>query len=370
MARSSQAWRQYRPAVARAIGLAALWSVVFLTGCHSSRQELLEIELRERERQVEELKAKAGVLESEYRALEAELEAVQRQLAKEQKERDKPPSAAAMVFVKRVTLGRLTGGFRKDPKATYDDALQVLIEPRDADDSVVKAPGSVRIEVFEISPQGLKMPLSQWELTPRELRGTWDAPLIGGPAYRVTLPWKAVPTTDKIRVVVRFTSLDGAVFEAERDATVTPPQPRRPGALGPKMEPHLPGQPVPLPPPGHVNPPPAVEPPSMPSLPSDSVLLPAAAGSSKRSGSRRPAMPNRSETVPLPSSSIPIPSLPTAPTAPSAPPALPPPPAVYVPLDPPLSFQMQPFTEPVVQAGFQPPSGPVQIQLGAPRGRH
>jgi hypothetical protein len=343
--------------------LAALASLVFLTGCRSARQELLEIELRERERQVEELKAKAGVLESECRALEAELEAVQRQLAKEQTVRDKPASAAALVFVKRVTLGRLTGGFRKDPKATYDDALQVLVEPRDADDSVVKAPGSVRIEVFEISPQGLKTRLSQWELTPRELRGTWDAPLIGGPAYRVTLPWKAVPTTDKIRVVVRFTSLDGVVFEAERDVTVTPSQPRRPGVSSPNGGPHLPEQPAPILPPGIPTSPP-IEAPSGAPLPSDSVLLPAAAGSGKRSSNRRLATPSTTGIAPLPASTPPIPSLPTAP---SAPPALPPPPAVFVPLDPPLTFQMQPFTEPVVQAGFQTPPGPVQIQLGPPR---
>lgn len=366
MARSSQAWKQCKSAVVRAHGLAALLSLVLLTGCHSARQELLEIELRERERQVEELKAKAGVLESEYRALEAELEAVQRQLAREQKERDKPPSAGALVFVKRVTLGRLTGGFRKDPKATYDDALQVLIEPRDADDSVVKAPGSVRIDVFEISAQGLKTPLSQWELTPRELRGTWDAPLIGGPAYRVTLPWKAVPTTDKIRVVVRFTSLDGAVFEAERDATVTPPRPRRPGLPAPDVEPQLPGQPVPILPPGSPTPPPNVEATHGLPLPTDSALLPATTSTSKRGGPRRHAVPSHPGIALPPSAPSTVPNLPTAP---SAVPALPPPPAVFVPLDPPLSFQMQPFTEPVVQAGFRPPSGPVQIQLGPPRVR-
>lgn len=350
MAWQRRAWKPRQRAGARRL-LAAALILLTLAGCRSARQELLEIELRDRERQLEQLKAKQGVIESDYQALELELEALQRKLAKEQA----PPttSSGAVIFVKSVTLGRLTGGYRKDPKATFDDALQVLIEPRDADESVVKAPGSARIEVFEVSPQGIKTPLSQWDLTARELRGTWDAPLIGGPAYRVTLPWKAAPSTEKIRILVRFTGMDGAVFEAERDATVTPPGPRRSRPVQPTQVP------LDLPPGGFEAP---VTPPT--ALPT--AVAPAGApilgAEPPSSGLPRRTSPRRSQPVPEPV--LPAPASPPMPT--SLPP-LPPPPPIQVPLDPPLSFQMRPFSDPVVQAAYQQPAPPVEIRLEAPR---
>lgn len=350
-----RAWKPRPRAGAQRLLVAALL-LLTLAGCRSARQELLEIELRDRERELEQLKAKQSSLESDYRALELELEALQRKLAKEQQPAASP--SGAIIFVKRITLGRLSGGYRKDPKATFDDALQVLIEPRDADDAVVKAPGSVRIEVFEVSPQGIKTPLSHWELTARELRGTWDAPLIGGPAYRVILPWKAAPSTQMIRILVRFTGMDGAVFEAERDAQVTPPGPRRP-------RPSPPMQPPSEQPPASFEPPltpPAVLPPTATLSAPTTVLgdAPLIQGQPRRPGSRR------NQAVLVPEQPLPAP---TAPPLPSSLPPLPPPPPLQVPLDPPLSFQMRPFSNPVVQAAFEEPLAPRDIRLEAPRPR-
>ncbi|MER3416078.1 MAG: hypothetical protein C4297_07715 [Gemmataceae bacterium] len=205
-----------------------------LPGCRTG-QELLEAELRSRERELEELKNQLARCDCDLQALETELEALRRKTLKPGE------PAYAPWFVKHITLGRLTGGYDQDPECPGDEALQVLIEPRDADDHSVKAPGDVRIEVSEITPEGLKRPLSVWELTAKDLRRKWEQPLFGDPAYRLILPWKVQPTMEKLRVVVQFQTADGRRFEVDRDVSVRLPKPpaRRPTLRGP----HLPEAP-------------------------------------------------------------------------------------------------------------------------------
>src|SRR5207247_6587159 len=111
--------------------------------------------------------------------------------------------------VKDIALGRLTGGFQQNPKIRFDDAMQIILEPRDSDGHAIKVPGSVHVDLFEITPQGLKAPLSSWDITQRELRRMWDQPLIGGPGYRIVLPFNAIPTTAKRRRVRPFTTVGG-----------------------------------------------------------------------------------------------------------------------------------------------------------------
>src|SRR5688572_28690400 len=113
-----------------------LLTLVLITGCQNQRQELVESELRCKMQCIEELEKERSRLKGEVGQLESELEAHQRRTAKS------PQPTGATIIVKKITLGRLTGGYRKDPNITHDDALQVLLEPRDADGASVKAPGS------------------------------------------------------------------------------------------------------------------------------------------------------------------------------------------------------------------------------------
>lgn len=190
-------------------------------GCHSNT-ELIENELRIKDRQLEELRGELQKKECDVRTLEYELERLQRK----PKPGEPTPSP---VLVESLTLGRLTGGVDEDPHCPGDEAIQVLVEPRDCDRQTVKAPGSLRVDAFEISPQGMKTHLSTWELNARELRRTWENPVFGGPAYRVVLRFTKWPSTDKLRLVVRFVTPEGVNFEAERDVTIRlPERPKRP----------------------------------------------------------------------------------------------------------------------------------------------
>jgi hypothetical protein len=232
-----------------------------LSGCRTTaaQQELLEAELRERERQLEECKQEVAQRDCDIHALEVELEMLLRQCTK--------PSACppgVRIAVQNITLGRLTGGYDEDPDCPGDEGLQVLLEPRDCDGQSVKAPGAAHIEVYEVSKQGLKTFLSSWDIPYRELRKKWETPVFGGPAYRITLPWKTWPTTETLRVRVLFVTPDGQKFEVDRDVEIRlPERPKpRPGSHRRPALPH-PGADGPLlcPPGAECLPPPRPVPP-------------------------------------------------------------------------------------------------------------
>jgi hypothetical protein len=222
---------------------------------------LLESELRARERQLREAREEVARLEFHSEALQRELWALHQGAP-----RLPPEHTAQVTSVRRIVLGRQTGSYDQGRKSG-GEGLQVVIEPRDGEDQRIKAPGAAHIDCLEISPEGLKTPLSSWEVSPEQLRRTWREGLFGT-GYYVLLPWKEWPSSPQLRVVVRFTVPDGRLFEADRDVTVrsappawshSPPpgEPRGPLLSEPtltlppprKLEPAPPGSPSVPPPP-------------------------------------------------------------------------------------------------------------------------
>jgi hypothetical protein len=131
------------------------------------------------------------------------------------------PAAGIMVPVREIVLGRQTGGYDDDGHPG-DEALQLVVEPRDLDGHAVKAPGSLLVAVVEITPEGLKKPLSTWEVPPDQVRKSWKNGLFTT-GYYIVLPWKTWPSFDKLRVVAQFATTDGRLFEADKDITVRLP---------------------------------------------------------------------------------------------------------------------------------------------------
>jgi hypothetical protein len=192
------------------------WPIIALTivagGCHNC--DLVEAELRSRESDLLRLRGDLYRAESENAALHRELHDVRQGAGVAL-----IPELASQTYpVRQVVLGRLTGGYDEDD-CPGDEALQVVLEPRDADGHALKAPGFVRIVVLEITPEGLKAPLSSWDISPDQLRRTWRDGLLST-GYHVVLPWKAWPASNRLRVVAQFTLADGRLFEAEKDVTV------------------------------------------------------------------------------------------------------------------------------------------------------
>lgn len=221
------------------------WLALALTcsaGCTNHRAELVEAELRTRDRQLREMRAELVRTETMNHALENTLRA----------ERSVQPvmrPGGPLSLVKDVQLGRGTGGLDED-KCPGDEGLQIVLVPRDCDETAIKAPGNLRVAAFEITPEGLKVPLSSWDVTAHQLRRSWRSGFIST-GYFVTLPWQTVPRTEKLRIVAQFFPLEGGTFEAEKDVTVriapqaTPPVP--PAAVPPSPAPAPPVLPMPRP---------------------------------------------------------------------------------------------------------------------------
>jgi hypothetical protein len=108
-----------------------------------------------------------------------------------------------------------------DDAVPGDEYLMVVIVPTDEDRSSVKAPGRASIAAWEYPPDGLKKLIGTWEVSAEQLRTTWKSGLLAT-GYFVPLQWQQFPTVERVRVAVRLTTVDGRVYEADRDISVRP----------------------------------------------------------------------------------------------------------------------------------------------------
>jgi hypothetical protein len=245
------------PGYKRAVLILPLLALL-VAGCRTTRRtEPLEADNRKKEIEIRELREKLDHFESVNNGLMRELHGAPMPPAEPGRMPPvsaKPPAemTAPVAGLKEVTIGRGTGGIDED-KLPGDEAIQVNIEPRDADNHVIKVPGTLQITVLETKPGGVKVPIGSWEIPPEKLRPLWKPGFMSS-GYSVVLPWQKWPTQNKLRVVVRFLLSDGRVFEADKDVTIKPPKvpappPMAPHPTGPVEDhgPALDDQPLPLP---------------------------------------------------------------------------------------------------------------------------
>jgi hypothetical protein len=232
----------------------------------NKRYDLIEAELRTRERELADTRAQLEQAKNLNRAYI------------QQPPHATPVSASAPVYipVKEIALGRGTGGVDEDG-ISGDEGLMVVVAPKDEDGAAVKVPARVEIAAWVITPAGLKQPIGTWALPPEKVRPTWRSGFIST-GYFVAVPWQTYPNEEKVRVAVRLTTLDGRSFEADKDITVKVCQTQR---VGPPALPTLPGYEAPTSPgpreplfPDHL--PPGVEelPPPMPEARGTKLLPP------------------------------------------------------------------------------------------------
>ena len=222
----------------RRLAVFARWLVCLLfagsfasgIGCKpNKRYDLIEAELRTRERELADTRVALEQARNLNRAY------AQQALTAEAP----PPNSPTYVPVKEIVLGRGTGGvFGEGPSG--DDALMVVVVPRDEDGAAVKVPARLEIAAWEITTAGLKNPIGNWALPAEKVRPTWRSGLIST-GYFVLVPWQTFPTSDRVRIAVRLVTLDGRTFEADRDISVKIAQGSRVNPPGPHANPAVPG---------------------------------------------------------------------------------------------------------------------------------
>jgi hypothetical protein len=212
--------------------------VLGLAGCRHNC-DLVEAELRTRELQLAGLRDELNQLHAHSEALQHELAALRGGAPMKLS----PEEASQTSPLRALALGRQTGGLDDDGQPG-DEALQVLVEPRDGDGHALKAPGTLIVRAVEITPEGLKKPLCSWDVSGDALRRSWRSGLLTT-GYYLVLPWKVFPSSEKVRVIAQFVLSDGRAFEAEKDVTVrlvpadrrTPPPGPADGGDGPLLLP-------------------------------------------------------------------------------------------------------------------------------------
>jgi hypothetical protein len=201
---------------ATCFGLAMIAAACGCRSCHR-----VEAELRAREQDVLALRDDLDRCSVYNQTLQHELRSLRGELGLGPD--GQPPAAYP---VRSIVLGRQTGG-RSSGNCPGDETLQIQVEPRDPEGQSIKAPGALAIQVQEIGPEGVKRPLSSWEIPQEQLRRSWRSGLLTT-GYVLNLPWKVWPSAEKLRVTAQFQLADGRVFEAEKDISVrlTPPDRR------------------------------------------------------------------------------------------------------------------------------------------------
>jgi hypothetical protein len=130
-----------------------------------------------------------------------------------------PPEVRGKLFgLDRIDLGRGTGGKDAD-RDGRDDGVQAVISPIDAEGDVLKCPGRVELQLLQVADNGTKSPAGIWVIEDQDLRRQWR-PGIFGTGYHVAVPFAAPPSGRRMRLVAKFTALDGRTFEAERDFNI------------------------------------------------------------------------------------------------------------------------------------------------------
>jgi hypothetical protein len=187
------------------------------SGCRSAgRMDRLESELRARETDLRETREQLDRTLAYTRALQTEVEALRGGTLTPGPGCIDIPTPAFPV--RSITLGRQTGGYDTGG-CPGDDALQIVLEPRDADNQPIKVPGALVVQALEVSPEGIKRPLTTWQVPPEQLRRSWKTGLFAS-GYQMVLPWKVWPSTEKLRVVAQLRLPDGRTFEADKDVSI------------------------------------------------------------------------------------------------------------------------------------------------------
>ncbi len=117
----------------------------------------------------------------------------------------------------KIVIGGYTGFFDKD-KDGEKEKLIVYIQPIDEEGDIVKASGTVDVQLWDLNKEEGQALLGQWHVKPGELKKLWFATLITI-NYRLTfdIADKVKSFDEPLTVKVTFTDyLSGKVFKEQK----------------------------------------------------------------------------------------------------------------------------------------------------------
>lgn len=195
-----------------------------LSGCGTRRAtDLLEARLRLQEDRLAQLESELAEAQISLDAGRRENEALYARLASSGEQVVLPEQAEPLVRATGIRINEwMTGGLDRDG-VPGDDLLSAVVVPHDARGNLVKLPGTVEIELRDLSKSADRQSLGAWTFESRESRTHWhDGALASG--YLFELPWQSVPESSEIVLHARLTTADGRRFGATATVRITPPE--------------------------------------------------------------------------------------------------------------------------------------------------
>jgi len=206
----------------RLAGMPAL-AAACLCGCAlRGNTELLESRLRQQEDRMVRLEAQLRTTESELTAARGESQHLREQLAGRGEPAILPEQANAMFRATGVQFNRLlTGGLDRDG-SPGDELLSAVVVPHDADGELVKLPGRIELQAFDLAMNGNQKLIGRWQFGVDECRTLWHSGFLGS-GYLIRVPWIETPRSSRILLHARLVTTDGRQFDTSEHVEVTPP---------------------------------------------------------------------------------------------------------------------------------------------------
>ncbi len=182
-----------------------------ICGCPSPESPVRKLEL-----QVEAQKQEIRKLEEKNVALQQTTDEQKRQI--DTLERIAPERMAKLVVPVRIELDPLTGGY-SEGEHVGDDGVVAYVMPIDADGDVIKAAGSIVMDVFDLANPPERHLVAHAELDVDNTRKAWHGRLWTH-HFTVKCPWpppdRKPPPHRELTVRVHFTDyLTGKTFMRE-----------------------------------------------------------------------------------------------------------------------------------------------------------
>jgi hypothetical protein len=148
-----------------------------------------------------------------------------------------PERMKKLYLVQRIGLGASTAAVDLDNKPG-DDGVKVYVEPIDQYGSVLKAPGSVTVQLYDLAAEAKDNLVGQLRYDVDQTAKCWSSGFLAY-WYSFTCPWKAGPPKHgQITVRVEFVDyLTGKKFEAQTIVRAALPPPATQPATGPAAKP-------------------------------------------------------------------------------------------------------------------------------------
>lgn len=184
--------------------------------------DLLESRLREQEDRLSALQSQLEQTRSELTIARKESRTLRTQLASQGKPALLPERAEVLFRAAGMQFNQLfTGGLDRDGR-TGDELLIATLVPHDAQGEMVKLPGRIQLEAFDLAQSGEKRKIGHWSFNTDQAATHWHRGYLAS-GYMFRLPWQQVPEHSRLVLHAKLTTPDGRQFDATREVEIAPP---------------------------------------------------------------------------------------------------------------------------------------------------